>query len=117
MGVKLRLAAPIALALVYFGCAPAAPPGPTWEFYLPPPKQGPIVGYDYQAPVSEWRRANDRAYISLEECLRAKSDMIGAWSSAARSSAHSGTSSFGIEIDRLRSGQCLASDDPRLRVE
>jgi hypothetical protein len=116
-GVNLRLAAAIALALVCFGCASATPPGPTWEFYLPPPKQGPIVGYDYQAPVSSWRRANDRAYVSLDECLCAKSDMIKAWSGEARASAHSDTSSFGIQIDRLRSGQCLASNDPRLRVE
>jgi hypothetical protein len=75
-----------------------------------------VVGYDYDAPVSQWRRANDRAYASLQECLTARSDMVSAWSSEARGYARSGASSFDLQIDRLHSGQCLASDDPKLKI-
>jgi hypothetical protein len=106
----------LALGFTVFGCGPSAPPGPTWELYLAPPSKGAVVGYDYQAPVSEWRRANDRAYASLQECLAARSDMVSAWSSEARGYARSGASSFGIQIERLRSGQCLASNDPQLII-
>jgi hypothetical protein len=106
----------IALACAAFGCGPSVPPGPTWELYLAPPSKGAVVGYNYAAPVSEWRRANDRAYASLQECLAARADMLSAWSSEARGYARAGASSFGIQIDRLRSGQCLASNDPNLTI-
>jgi hypothetical protein len=114
--MRFRIIAAIALAFTAFGCGPSVPPGPTWELYLAPPSKGPVVGYDYRAPVSEWRRANDRAYASLQECIAARSDLMSAWSSEARSYPHSGASSFGIQIERLRSGQCLASDDSRLII-
>jgi hypothetical protein len=114
--MRFGIIAAIALALTAFGCGPSAPPGPTWELYLAPPTEGAVVGYDYRAPVSEWKRANDRAYSSLQQCLAARTDLVSAWSSEARGYARSRASSFGIQIDRLRSGQCLASDDSRLIV-
>jgi hypothetical protein len=114
--MKFRIAAIIAFAFIWFGCDLLATPAQTWELYLPPPSKGAIVGYDSRAPVSEWRRANDRAYYSRAECVSARSDMVGAWTGEARGYARAGASSFAVEIDRLRQGQCLPNNDPRLMI-
>jgi hypothetical protein len=115
--MKFRVVPLIAVALAWLGCGPSAPPAPTWELYLAPSSSGAIVGYDYSAPLSDWKRANDRAYSSRKECLAARADLISTWTGAARADSDASTSSYSVEIDRLRDGQCLASDDPRLSLQ
>jgi|SRR5271155_842959 len=104
------------VAAIFFccSCATSSPPQEKWELLVPPLSNGPVYGYDNQAPISRWQRLQDRSYASAGECQADQASLLQNWHGQQQSNPTGGAGSFAIQIQRLQSGQCVSMDDPRL---
>jgi len=123
---------PLAALLVLFCISPAPASDTRWYLILPPVVSGQDatgesrLQIDRQAPPSQWRR--EKAFVSLEECLRWRDAQIeenqGAASELRKDLATLDSEAFTlrqiaadnktVEVAAFVSARCVASTAPRL---
>jgi hypothetical protein len=103
------------LTIVMLGsCASNNGPRQTWELMVPPPSKGPVYGYDPQAPLSQWERFTDNGYDTNADCQNLLANTLQDWNQQSGWSRNASEGTFNSEVDRLRSGVCVTTNDPRL---
>ena len=95
-------------------CASGNGPRQTWELMVPPPSKGAVYGYDPQAPLSEWERFDDTGYGSNAACQNSLAYTLQNWNEQSGWSRNASEGTFNTQVDRLRAGVCVTTNDPRL---
>jgi hypothetical protein len=111
----LRRVAAYAAILLFASCASNNVPRQTWELMVPPPSKGAVYGYDLQAPLADWERLTDAGYETNGECQNSLANTLQDWNQQSGWSRNASEGTFNTQLDRLRAGVCVTTNDPRLR--
>jgi hypothetical protein len=113
--MHLRRIAAYGAIFLLCSCASNNAPRQTWELMVPPPSKGAVYGYDTQAPLADWELLNDTGYDSANDCRNYQARTLDDWNSQTGWERNAGEADYDIQLNRLRAGMCVTTNDPRLR--